>query len=241
MHAAADTGYHALMPRTRDHLPDQLPTDPLLLVADWLARAEQSGRQTNPNAMVLATADASGAPSARVVLCKEIRPQAGYITFYTHYHSRKGVDLAANPRAAAVMHWEALHRQVRIEGRVTRTTAAESDAYFASRAWQSRIGACASEQSAPIRSRAELAAKVERAAQRFGAPSPLESDDTAPDPGVVIPRPSDWGGYHLWAEAVELWVEGIARLHDRARWTRELVPSDAGFDGGPWSATRLYP
>jgi pyridoxamine 5'-phosphate oxidase len=229
------------MPATREHLPDELPTNPLLLVADWLARAEQSGRQTDPNAMVLATADAGGAPSARVVLCKEIRPEPGYVTFFTHYHSRKGADLAANPRAAAVMHWEALRRQVRIEGRVTRTTAAESDAYFASRAWQSRVGAWASEQSAPIRSRAELVAKVERTAQRFGAPSPLAGDDAAADPGLAIPRPPDWGGFHLWAEAVELWVEGVARLHDRARWTRALTPADGGFEGSPWSATRLYP
>jgi pyridoxamine 5'-phosphate oxidase len=222
-------------------LPDPLPSDPLWLVADWLSQATRANVQPNPNAMVLATVDSEGAPSARVVLCKEIRPDAGYLTFFTNYLSRKGSELAANARAAVVMYWDVLHRQVRLEGRVTTTTAAESDAYFAARAWQSRIGAWASEQSAPIASRAELVQAVYAAAQRFAAPTPTSSDDTAPDPGVVIPRPPHWGGYHLWVEAAELWVEGAARLHDRARWTRTLTPADGGFKGGRWSATRLQP
>jgi pyridoxamine 5'-phosphate oxidase len=175
------------------------------------------------------------------VLCKEIRVDAGYITFFTNYLSRKGAELSANTRAAAVMYWDVLHRQVRLEGRVTLTTAAESDAYFASRAWQSRIGAWASQQSAPIASRAELVRAAEAAAQRFGTPMPTKSEDTAPDPGVPIARPPHWGGYHLWIDAVELWVEGAARLHDRARWTRTLEADGGGFKGGRWSATRLQP
>ena len=138
----------------KEHLPDQLPAEPLTLVADWLSQAARANVQPNPNAMVLATVDAQGAPSARVILCKEIRPDTGYITFFTNYLSRKGAELSANTRAAVVMYWDVLHRQVRLEGRVTPTTAAESDAYFASRTWQSRIGAWASEQSAPIASRA---------------------------------------------------------------------------------------
>jgi pyridoxamine 5'-phosphate oxidase len=100
-----------------------------------------------------------------------VRPDGGFITFFTNYLSRKGNDLAANPRAAIVMHWDALRRQVRLEGRITRTTEAESDAYFSSRAWQSRIGAWASQQSAPIGSRAELEQAAERTAQRFGTPA----------------------------------------------------------------------
>jgi pyridoxamine 5'-phosphate oxidase len=225
----------------KEYLPDPLPYEPLALVADWLSQAMRANVQPNSNAMVLATVDSEGAPSARVVLCKEIRPDAGYITFFTNYLSRKGTELAANARAAVVMYWDVLHRQVRLEGRVTPTTAAESDAYFASRAWQSRIGAWASEQSAPIASRAELVRAADAAAQRFGAPVPTSSDDAAPDPGVVIPRPPHWGGYHLWVEAVELWVEGAARLHDRARWTRTLEAEGGGFKGGRWSATRLQP
>lgn len=224
-----------------EFLPEPLPADPLALVADWLAQATRAKAQPNPNAMVLATVDALGAPSARVVLCKDIRPDTGYITFFTNYLSRKGSELTANARAAVVMHWDALRRQVRLEGRVTPTTAAESDIYFASRPWQSRIGAWASEQSAPIASRAELLRATDAAARRFGAPSPTASDDAAPDPGVVIARPPHWGGYHLWVSAVELWVEGAARLHDRARWTCTLEPDGGGFRPSGWSSTRLQP
>src|ERR1700722_14240289 len=128
-------------------LPEPLPPEPLTLVASWLNQVAASRTQPNPNAMVLATVDSQGAPSARVVLCKEVHPHPGYVTFFTNYLSRKGSDLAAHPRAAAVIHWDALRRQVRFEGPVTRTTEAESNAYFASRAWQSRIGAWASQQS----------------------------------------------------------------------------------------------
>jgi len=229
------------MAARNEYLPDPLPCDPLPLVADWLSQATRTNVQPNPNAMVLATVDSKGAPSARVVLCKEIRPDAGYLTFFTNYLSRKGTELTANARAAVVMYWDVLHRQVRLEGRVTRATAAESDAYFASRDWQSRIGAWASKQSVPIASRAELVQAVYAAAQRFAAPTPTSGDATAPDPGVVIPRPAHWGGYHLWVEAAELWIEGAARLHDRARWTRTLTPEDGGFTAGRWSATRLQP
>ena len=222
-------------------LPDQLPAEPLEQAAEWLAEAVRAKLQPNPNSMVLATADASGAPSARVVLCKEIRPHPGYIMFFTNYLSRKGVELSVNPRAAAVIHWDAMRRQVRLEGRVIRATAAQSDTYFASRAWQSRVGAWASQQSAPLASRAALQQATEQAAQRFGAPSPIANDPAASVPDVAIPRPPYWGGYQLWVDAVELWVEGSARLHERARWSRTLEPDAGGFRGGPWTATRLQP
>jgi pyridoxamine 5'-phosphate oxidase len=130
---------------------------------------------------------------------------------------------------------------VRIEGPVVPSSASESDAYFASRPWQSRIGAWASQQSTSVPSRAALAAAVDRAARRFGVPSPMQSADDCADPGIPIPRPPHWGGYQLWAEAVELWVDGAARLHDRARWTRILEPSATGFTAGSWSAMRLQP
>jgi len=232
--------YHSDMSAHKPHLPDQLPAEPLELVSQWLDEATRSASAI-PNAMVVATVDARGAPSARVVLCKEVRPRPGYITFFSNYLSRKGEELKQHPRAAAVIYWDTLRRQVRLEGPVTRTSAAESDAYFASRPWQARIGAWASAQSRPIGSRAELAAAVDETARRFGAPSPLASSDDAPDPGVPIPRPPHWGGYHLWVEAAELWMEGVARLHDRARWERVLHPTAAGFEGGPWKSTRLHP
>jgi pyridoxamine 5'-phosphate oxidase len=224
--------HHAIMSPGTELLPEKLPPEPLEVVARWLAEAAQAARQPNPNSMVLATSGAHGAPSARVVLCKDIRAQPGYVTFFTNYLSRKGRELCDNPRAAAVMHWDALGRQVRLEGLVTPASAAESDAYFASRPWQSRLGAWASAQSEPIGSHAQLVQAFEHTAQRFGTPSPGDA---------VIPRPPHWGGYHLWIDAVELWVEGPARLHDRARWQRSLERADSGFAAGPWSATRLQP
>ena len=119
--------------------------------------------------------------------------------------------------------------------------AAESDAYFSSRAWQSRLGAWASEQSKPLIRRADLERKVDEYAARFRVPSPVRSAEDAPDPGVPIPRPPHWGGYHLWPESVELWHEGAARLHERARWSRELVRQGDSFRAGGWTATRLQP
>ncbi|MBS0387701.1 MAG: pyridoxamine 5'-phosphate oxidase [Proteobacteria bacterium] len=224
----------------REHLPDPLPAEPLELAAEWLAEATRRALQPNPNAMVLATADASGRPSARVVLCKRITPHPGFLTFYTNYHSRKGRELEARAQAAVVMHWDALHRQLRVEGRIVRAAAAESDAYFASRNWQSRLGAWASQQSEPIGSRAELLASVAKTALRLALPTP-SGDEEARDPGLRIARPPHWGGYHLWADAVELWCEGSARIHDRARWQRTLASRGDGFEPGPWSVTRLQP
>ncbi len=155
-------------------------------------------------------------------------PKPGFIQFYTNYESRKGRELGANPRAAIVIHWDHLHRQVRVEGQIVKAPASDSDAYFASRARESRVGAWASKQSEPIASRAELLNAVEEATAKFGDP--------------VVPRPPHWGGYRLWAEAVELWVEGDARIHDRARWTRSLTPkAGSEFIAGSWSATRLQP
>ena len=221
-------------------LPDPLPAEPLAVVSRWLGDAWAARRQPNANAMVLATATPDGHPSARVVLCKDIVPQPGYVVFYTNYHSSKGRQLRNNPRAAAVIHWDALHRQVRIEGTVVAGSAAESDAYFASRSWDKRIGAWASAQSEPVASRAALESAVANAARRFGTPVP-GSPGAAQAVPVDIPRPPHWGGYHLWADAVELWVEGEGRIHDRARWSRTLVPRSGAFEASAWQVTRLQP
>lgn len=221
-------------------LPDPLPENPFGLAVRWLDDASTLRAQPNPNSMVLATVARDGAPSARVVLCKGIDPEAGYVVFYTNYRSRKGRELAGNPRAAAVMHWDQLHRQVRIEGVVVEAPAAESDAYFETRPWQSRLGAWASAQSEPIGSRRELAAAVRAAASRLGTPVPEPENDSL-QPAPAIPRPPHWGGYRLYAQSIELWVEGEARIHDRARWSRSLTVSASGCSGGPWSVTRLQP
>jgi pyridoxamine 5'-phosphate oxidase len=222
-------------------LSDPLPREPLQVATTWLDQAWKLRNQPNPNAMVLATVSPQGYPSARVVLCKSIAPEPGYVTFYTNYQSRKGQELEVHPRAAIVMHWDHLHRQVRIEGTVVRVPAEDSDAYFASRPWQSRIGAWASAQSQPVASRAELHKAVADVSQRFGVPTPDKAESISVKE-VDVPRPPHWGGYRLWVEAIELWVEGEARIHDRARWTRTLNPKgDGSFEPGPWSATRLQP
>jgi pyridoxamine 5'-phosphate oxidase len=161
--------------------------------------------------------------------------------FFTNYLSRKGRQLAENPRAAAVLHWDAMHRQVRVEGPVVKSPDVDSDAYFASRPWQSRLGAWASAQSEPIGSRQELQAAVVKSAQRFGTPVP-DSASAQSDTNIVVPRPPHWGGFRLWADSVELWVEGEGRIHDRARWTRKLTEaSDGLIHAGPWTSTRLQP
>ncbi|MFZ0007184.1 MAG: pyridoxamine 5'-phosphate oxidase [Steroidobacteraceae bacterium] len=222
-------------------LPDPLPAEPLAVVSRWMDQAWAARCQPNANSMVLATTTRDGRPSARVVLCKDIVPQPGYVVFYTNYLSSKGRQLKENPRAAAVIHWDALHRQVRIEGLVVTGPAADSDGYFAARSWDKRVGAWASAQSEPVASRAALERAVAAAAQRFGVPVPGAADvDEKFD--IAIPRPPHWGGYRLWADAVELWVEGEARIHDRARWTRTLTPgAGEAVAAGPWSVTRLQP
>jgi pyridoxamine 5'-phosphate oxidase len=216
------------------------PGEPLAVLARWLDDARRDGTQPNPNAMVLATCDAAGRPSARVVLCKDLAVDLGYIVFFTNYLSRKGRELAATPRAAAVFHWDTLHRQARIEGPVLKSPSAESDAYFASRPWQSRIGAWASRQSEPTESRAALEQALAATARRFAAPSPDRTGEDGPFDGPIA-RPPHWGGYRLWAESIELWVEGDARIHDRLLWTRSLRAHAETLEAGPWTVTRLQP
>jgi pyridoxamine 5'-phosphate oxidase len=223
-----------------DLLPDPLPAEPMALAAAWLATARAARQQPNPDAMVLATSAPDGRPSARIVLCKEFDVDPGRVSFVTNYDSRKGRELAQNPRAALVFHWDHSHRQIRVEGVVVKAPAADSDEYFASRNWQRRIGAWASAQSQPLHSREQLNAAVRAAADRFGAPHPTPDNVNEP-PVAAIPRPSFWGGYHVWADSVELWVEGAARIHERARWTRTLTTIADGFETGPWSAMRLQP
>jgi pyridoxamine 5'-phosphate oxidase len=215
-------------------LPEPLPGNPLPLFAQWFGDARARALQPNPDAMVLATVGADGAPAARIVLCKQFVESAGYVVFFTNYQSRKGRELAAHPRASAVFHWDALHRQVRIEGPVVCSPPQESDDYFASRALASRIGAWASNQSQPLASRAALEAQVAAVAKKFSvSPSAAAGE---------VPRPPHWGGSRIWIDAMELWVEGPGRTHDRALWRRELRPrNEYEFDAGEWRGTRLNP
>ena len=189
--------------------------DPIARFRAWLAEAEVS-EPNDPNAMALATADADGHPSVRMVLLKGLS-DAGFV-FYTNQQSRKGGELAENPHAALLFHWKSLRRQVRVEGRVEPVSDAEADAYFASRGRSSQLGAWASDQSRTLADRATLEAKLEDVKTRFG-------DST-------VPRPPHWSGYRVVPQRIEFWSDGNARLHHREVFERE---------GGGWTMRLLNP
>lgn len=215
-----------------DGLPKPLPGEPVTLLREWLDEAVAAKRVENPNAMTLATCTRDGAPSARVVLCKEIEAEGGLV-FFTNYRGRKGRELAENPRAACVFHWDWARRQARVEGRVERVSESESDAYFASRALLSRLGAWASRQSEPMASPGELLNDVVRVAKEHGVPLTKLLLPESATRNVTVPRPSWWGGFRLQAERVELWSGSKSgRLHDRAVWVR---------DGSGWRGEWVYP
>lgn len=220
-----------------ESLPEHLPESPADLFRAWFDEAAARGIQPNPDAMTLATVDPDGRPSARIVLCKALHEKPGFLVFYTNALGRKGRALAANPRAAAVLHWDALDRQIRVEGPVVRSPEAESDAYFISRRWESRVGAWASEQSEPVASRDEMMERVRRTAAGLG----VDLSAASRGGSIEITRPPHWGGYRLWFDRVELWCGGLGRVHDRAEWRRGLTPAREGFESGPWTSTRLQP
>lgn len=213
----------------RSSFPGDLPGEPVDLFAAWFTEALAAGLP-EPNAMVLATASAEGVPSARTVLLK------GYGTdgfrFFTNHTSRKGRDLAANPRAALVFPWHAIHRQVRVSGPVRRLSAEDSAAYFRTRPYGSQIGAWASRQSSVVGSREELEARFAELAEKW------------PDPAVVagaeeVPTPPFWGGYLVIPEEIEFWQGRPDRMHDRIRYRR--AATEGGDETGGWVVERLCP
>jgi len=192
-----------------------LDRDPLRQFQTWFGEAAEAGVEV-PEAMALATATPDGRPSARMVLLKAA-DERGF-AFHTNYESRKGEELAANPRAALLFHWRPAGRQVRVEGPVERVPAEESEAYFRTRPTGSRLAAWASPQSRPLPARAELDRLYEDAAARF--------------PGEEVPLPPYWGGFRLVPEAYEFWRHRENRLHDRVRYER---------DAAGWKRLRLAP
>ncbi|MDB5696563.1 MAG: pyridoxamine 5-phosphate oxidase [Sphingomonas bacterium] len=198
-------------------------TDPFALFDTWFAEARAS-ELNDPNAMALATADASGRPSARMVLLKS-HGSDGFV-FYTNREGRKAADLDANPQAALLFHWKSLRRQIRIEGAVNLATNTESDAYFASRSRDSQLGAWASDQSRPLDARATFERRVADAAARFE--------------GQPVPRPAHWGGYRIVPDTIEFWQDREARLHERRVFTRAGDPG-SGAGAGGWTEGLLYP
>lgn len=195
--------------------------DPFVLARTWLAEAEVS-EPNDANAIALASVDANGLPNARMVLLKEIESrgngQGGFV-FYTNYGSAKGQEIERAGKAAFVMHWKSLRRQVRVRGLTEREEGPQADDYYASRSLKSRLGAWASRQSQPLDSRAALMADVARVTAEHGS-NPK--------------RPPFWGGIRLIPSEIEFWADGAFRLHDRFRWTRPTT-SD------PWTITRLNP
>ncbi|WP_050602571.1 pyridoxamine 5'-phosphate oxidase [Ruegeria sp. 6PALISEP08] len=191
-------------------------TDPFVIAGRWLAEAEQT-EPNDPNAIALATVDPDGLPNARMVLLKEI--EADSFVFYTNYESAKAAELEAAGKAAFVMHWKSLRRQLRVRGTITRENGPQADEYYASRSLKSRLGAWASKQSQPLSSRTALMADVAKVTAKLG-----------PNP----PRPPFWGGYRLTPTEIEFWADGAFRLHDRFRWQRNEP-------GSAWHVERLNP
>ena len=190
--------------------------NPFAIARDWLAEAE-AVEPNDPNAIALASVDVDGMPNVRMVLLKSIEDDA--FVFYTNYESAKGVELTGSGKAAFVMHWKSLRRQVRVRGTVTRADGPEADTYFASRGLQSRIGAWASAQSRPLGSRGALVAQ----AAKIGLIK-----------GLNPPRPPFWGGFRINPVEIEFWADGAHRLHDRFKWIRSDPASN-------WLISRLYP
>ncbi|MDX5359453.1 MAG: pyridoxamine 5'-phosphate oxidase [Rhodobacterales bacterium] len=190
--------------------------NPFDIARSWLAEAERT-EPNDPNAIAIATVDPEGLPNVRMVLLKEIADDA--FVFYTNYDSAKGQEIAASGKAAFVMHWKSLRRQVRVRGTVTRDEGPGADAYYASRNIQSRLGAWASRQSQPLSSRGALMAEVAKITALKG-----------PNP----PRPPFWGGFRISPVEIEFWADGAFRLHDRFRWRRE-------GPGAAWDIQRLNP
>ncbi len=190
--------------------------DPFAIARDWLAEAEKT-EPNDPNAIALATVDAGGMPNVRMVLLKEIEAEA--FVFYTNYESAKAAELDGSGKAAFVMHWKSLRRQIRVRGLVTREDGEKADAYYASRSLPSRLGAWASKQSRPLGSRAELMAEVAKVTAAKG---------------LHPARPPFWGGYRITPLEIEFWADGQHRLHDRFRWTRENTDKK-------WQIERLQP
>ena len=190
--------------------------DPFALAQTWLTEAEAT-EPNDPNAIALATVDSDGLPNVRMVLLKEI--EASAFVFYTKYTSQKGVEIEAAGKAAFVLHWKSLRRQIRVRGLTSREEGPQADAYFASRSLKSRLGAWASQQSQPLSSRGALVAEVAKVTARHG---------------ISPARPAHWGGLRIVPVEIEFWADGDFRLHDRFRWDRD-APDEA------WRIQRLNP
>ncbi|MFQ5548811.1 MAG: pyridoxal 5'-phosphate synthase [Woeseia sp.] len=225
-----------------DRLPDELPDDPMHWADAWIREAVAGDIQRNPNSVTVITVDADSNPSARVMLCKQFVPDPGYFVFYTNYNSRKVREIDQCAKVAAVFHWDALGRQIRIEGLAVRSPESESDDYFKTRDRGSQLGAWASDQSETVESREALLAQLNERAAQLGLTLSDGLQAVAGNGQPRIDRPPHWGGIRVWASAIELWIEGRDRIHERGEWRRKLVrTSDHEFSTTPWTGVRLQP
>lgn len=226
----------------RDQLPQKLPSDPMHWADAWLKEAEATKAQRNPNSMTVATVDGDGQPAARIVLCKAFVPDPGYVVFYTNYESQKASQLLRHPQCATLFHWDSIGRQVRLEGVAIKSPAVESDAYFATRDWGSQLGAWGSDQSRTIASKEALIRQIRERGTKLGLSFADDTRSLVEACPKTISRPPHWGGFRIWPQAIELWVEGKDRIHDRARWTRNLTRlGEDDFATTAWHGTRLQP
>ena len=199
--------------------------NPLLLLQSWLNEAMELDLQPNPDTMAIATSNSQGLPNVRMVLCKEINTEEGYVVFYTNYNSVKSLEIKENPKCSALFHWDKLGYQIRIRGEILQSPDEENDTYFASRHLGSQVGAWASNQSNPVEDREALDDQFKKILDRFNLTSESITRNEQ-----KIPRPKHWGGFRLWIEEIEFWLNQKDRLHDRLHFRRALTISSDGIE-----------
>ena len=218
-------------------LSQSMTQNPLLLLQSWFNEAMELDLQPNPDTMAIATSNSQGLPNVRMVLCKEINTEEGYVVFYTNYNSVKSMEIKENPKCSALFHWDKLGYQIRIRGEILQSPDEENDAYFATRSLGSQVGAWASDQSNPVENRQALDDQFQQILDRFNL-----TNESITRNEQKIPRPPYWGGYRLWIEEVEFWLNRKDRLHDRLHFKRSLTISSKGIETGDnWTVKRLQP
>jgi pyridoxamine 5'-phosphate oxidase len=218
-------------------LSQSMTQNPLLLLQSWFNEALELDLQPNPDTMAIATSNSQGLPNVRMVLCKEINTEEGYVVFYTNYNSVKSMEIRENPKCSALFHWDKLGYQIRIRGEILQSPDEENDAYFASRHLGSQVGAWASNQSNPVVDRQALDDQFRKILDRFNL-----TNESITRNEKKIPRPPHWGGYRLWIEEIEFWLNQKDRLHDRLHFRRALTISSEGIETEKnWTVKRLQP
>ena len=212
-------------------------SNPILVLKEWIGEARKSEIQPNPNTMSISTVDSMGCPNSRMVLCKEINEDLGYLIFYTNYNSKKSKEIESHNNCSALFHWDPLGYQVRIRGKLIKSPNHESDNYFSTRKVGSQLSAWASNQSDHIENRESLDNQFQEIMKRFDI---LDSDLDSTE--IKIPRPDFWGGYRIWVKEIELWLNQNDRFHDRLSFKRDLIKTSSGFDSkNDWVVKRLQP